>query len=200
MKSRRPEHLAPRADLRPAPGGLRRDRPLTGREIALRYAAFAAVAVACNLAAQRIVLAALRQGEMVALGWAPELLDWALDDVLGLLSAGWRADVGAPLGLTLAIAAGTATGLVVKYLLDKRWIFADRSRGVRAHARRFPLYAATGAITTAIFWGTEAAAWAIWGTDAAREAGAVLGLTVGYVSKYRLDRNLVFTSGPEGPA
>lgn len=196
MRSRRPEALAGRADLRPAGGAAA--RPLSTREIAVRYAAFAAIAVACNLAAQRLVLAALKQGDMVALGWAPEVVDWILDDVLALLQAGWRDGVGEPAGLGLAIGAGTGVGLVVKYLLDKRWIFHDRSAGARAHARRFSRYTATGVVTTAIFWGTEAAAWAIWGTEFAREAGAVLGLTAGYLSKYRLDRRLVFTPGEAG--
>lgn len=97
--------------------------------------------------------------------------------------------------LALAIGAGTLVGLVVKYALDKRWIFGDREGGFRAHGRKFGLYTAMGLVTTAIFWGAETAAWAIWRTDIAREAGAVLGLTVGYVVKYRLDRRFVFTAG-----
>ena len=32
-----------------------------------------------------------------------------------------------------------------------------------------------------------------WRSDPMREAGAVLGLTVGYVVKYNLDRRYVFT-------
>ena len=47
-------------------------------------------------------------------------------------------------------------------------------------------------VTTAIFWGTESLAWVIWQTDLAREAGALLGLAVGYMVKYRLDRRFVF--------
>ena len=90
---------------------------------------------------------------------------------------------------------GTLAGLVVKYVLDKRWIFDDRSTGLRAHGQRFGLYTIMGLVTTAIFWGTETAFWLTWRTDAMRELGAVLGLTVGYVVKYRLDRRFVFTSG-----
>ncbi|MCC5968352.1 MAG: GtrA family protein [Pararhodobacter sp.] len=93
----------------------------------------------------------------------------------------------------LAVLAGTVVGLVVKYLLDKRWIFMDRSTGFSAHGRRFSLYTAMGLVTTAIFWGTETAFWLIWQTHLAREAGAVLGLAVGYVVKYHLDRRFVFT-------
>ena len=92
-----------------------------------------------------------------------------------------------------AVAAGTLVGLVVKYVLDKRWIFADTSTGVKAHGRKFSLYTAMGLITTAIFWGAETAFWLIWQTDAMRELGAVLGLSVGYVVKYNLDRRFVFT-------
>lgn len=93
----------------------------------------------------------------------------------------------------LAVAAGTLVGLVVKYVLDKRWIFFDQSTGVKAHSRKFALYTAMGLITTCIFWGSETAFWLIWGTDAMRELGAVLGLMVGYVTKYMLDRRFVFT-------
>ncbi len=93
----------------------------------------------------------------------------------------------------LAVLAGTAAGLVVKYALDKRWIFFDRATGLRAHGRRFSLYTLMGVFTTAIFWATETAFWVIWQTHLAREAGAVLGLAVGYWVKYRLDRRFVFT-------
>jgi len=91
-----------------------------------------------------------------------------------------------------ALAAGTLVGLVVKYMLDKRWIFHDTTRGVRAQGRQFFLYSLMGVATTAIFWVTETAFWLIWGTDLAREAGAVLGLMVGYTTKYLLDRRFVF--------
>jgi putative flippase GtrA len=96
-------------------------------------------------------------------------------------------------GFVLAVVAGTAAGLVLKYALDKRWIFADRSTGLAAHGRKFTLYTAMGLVTTAIFWATETAFWLIWQTHAMREAGAVLGLAVGYLTKYQLDRRFVFT-------
>jgi putative flippase GtrA len=93
----------------------------------------------------------------------------------------------------MAVAAGTLVGLVVKYVLDKRWIFFDQSTGVKAHSRKFALYTAMGLVTTCIFWGAETAFWLIWGTDLMRELGAILGLMVGYVTKYMLDRRFVFT-------
>lgn len=106
-----------------------------------------------------------------------------------------RAVLGLSFGLVAALVAGTAAGLVVKYLLDKTWIFGDPATGLAAHGRKFSLYSLMGLATTAIFWGAESAAWALWGTDTAREAGAIAGLTVGYVVKYRLDRRFVFDQG-----
>ncbi len=103
-----------------------------------------------------------------------------------------------PLGDTgavfaVAVGAGTIVGLFVKYLLDKRWIFHDRETGLRNHGHKFSLYTAMGVVTTAIFWSTETAFWLIWHTDVMRELGAVIGLTIGYVVKYNLDRRFVFT-------
>lgn len=94
--------------------------------------------------------------------------------------------------LAAAILAGTAVGLVVKYFLDKRWIFFDASTGVAAHGKRFTLYTAMGVITTLIFWGFETVFWLVWRTDMMREVGAVIGLGIGYVVKYELDRRFVF--------
>ncbi len=96
-------------------------------------------------------------------------------------------------GFAIAVVIGTGVGLVLKYLLDKRWIFKDSSTGLRSHSRKFTLYTAMGILTTLIFWGTETAFWSIWQTDLMRELGAVLGLSIGYVIKYHLDRRFVFS-------
>lgn len=95
--------------------------------------------------------------------------------------------------LLVAMVAGTLAGLVVKYVLDKHWIFFDTAKGAAAHGRQFLLYSTMGVATTLIAWGAETGAWALWGTDLAREAGTALGLMVGYVVKFRLDRAFVFT-------
>lgn len=96
-------------------------------------------------------------------------------------------------GFAVAVFLGTLAGLVIKYILDKRWIFDDRSTGAAAHGRKFALYTAMGVITTAIFWLTETVFWLTWKTDVMRETGAVIGLAIGYAVKYQLDRAFVFT-------
>jgi len=94
--------------------------------------------------------------------------------------------------LIAALVCGTGLGLVVKYVLDKRWIFHDRVQRVGQETRTFSLYTLTGVGTTALFWGVESLFWGVWQTQEMRELGAVLGLTAGYVIKYNLDKRFVF--------
>jgi putative flippase GtrA len=63
---------------------------------------------------------------------------------------------------------------------------------MRKHSQMFSLYTVMGTATTAIFWGTETAFWMIWHTDFMRELGAMIGLSIGYIVKYNLDRRFVF--------
>ena len=41
--------------------------------------------------------------------------------------------------LFTAIATGTITGLIVKYALDKKWIFNDVSTGLKTHGKKLSL-------------------------------------------------------------
>ena len=56
----------------------------------------------------------------------------------------------------------------------------------------FSGYALMGVATTLLFWATETVFYLIWGTDLAREIGAVIGLSAGYLIKYQLDARFVF--------
>ena len=94
--------------------------------------------------------------------------------------------------LTLSILAGTVAGFVLKYLLDKRWVFDDGYHGHRQELQKVTLYGAFSVGTTLIFWGFEIAFWTIWRTDLAKYTGAVLGLAIGYAAKFMLDRTFVF--------
>ncbi len=96
------------------------------------------------------------------------------------------------LGTAAAMALGTGAGLVLKYVLDKRFIFADPLRGPAHELGRFGRYAGTGLVTTAVFWATEAAFAVAFADPRATLLGGALGLSVGYALKYRLDRRYVF--------
>ena len=103
--------------------------------------------------------------------------------------------LGEPIGiLPIAMVTGTAVGLGIKYLLDKRWIFRDGARGFRAHRDRFSRYTLMGLATTAVFWGVETSFWLVWRSEGMRELGAILGLGIGYWAKYHLDRRFVFSA------
>jgi len=97
--------------------------------------------------------------------------------------------------LAIAIGIGTLAGLITKYVLDKRWIFHFETQGAKDDARKFLLYTLMGVMTTGIFWGTEALFDAIIPLDSAKYLGATVGLAIGYMIKYQLDKRFVFRRG-----
>lgn len=94
--------------------------------------------------------------------------------------------------LYVSMAVGTVTGLVCKYLLDKHYIFAYSTRSGHEDIRKFITYTLTGGFTTALFWGFELGFEYWYETRTARYVGAVIGLSLGYALKYRLDKHFVF--------
>ena len=92
----------------------------------------------------------------------------------------------------LALFFGTLNGLIVKFYLDKKWIFSDKIKNTKKTVFQFSLYTLMGILTTLIFWGTETIFWLIWQNENMRELGAVLGLSLGYSIKYNLDKRFVF--------
>jgi putative flippase GtrA len=131
---------------------------LSGTNLALRYLAFAAIAIVVNVGTQHLV-SSLYRG-------AYELI--------------------------VAMIFGTATGLVTKYWLDKHYIFFDPTSSLWQHSLQFSRYSITGSLTTVIFWATELAFDALSASSYMRYVGAVIGLSLGYFIKYRLDRHFVF--------
>lgn len=95
--------------------------------------------------------------------------------------------------LVVAIPVGTAVGLVVKYVLDRKYIFKADSVPLSKDGRQFIAYAATGVLTTVLFWGSEIVFELLFASREARYIGAILGLSCGYILKYQLDRRYVFS-------
>jgi putative flippase GtrA len=60
---------------------------------------------------------------------------------------------------------------------------------------KFTLYAFNGVLTTLIFWSSESLFYFYYQSNAARELGAVFGLSLGYILKYKLDKKFVFQQG-----
>ena len=94
--------------------------------------------------------------------------------------------------LYIAMFFGTLAGLVAKYILDKKFIFYHIPKDNKDDAKKFILYSLMGVFTTIIFWGTEISFDALFQDPNAKYLGAVIGLSIGYVIKYFLDKKYVF--------
>ena len=99
-----------------------------------------------------------------------------------------------PYAVPLSILVGTAAGLSIKYVLDKRHIFSFKADNLMHDRSMFMLYVLMGMHTTAMFWGIEYTSHLVFGTDAMRYVGGVIGLTLGYIIKYQLDKRFVFVT------
>ena len=97
-----------------------------------------------------------------------------------------------PFQVPLSVFVGTGVGLVVKYLLDKAFIFRFTARDKLHDVQTFGLYTVTGVVTTAIFWGFEFGFDQFFQSKDMRYLGGLIGLAIGYWTKYRLDKRYVF--------
>lgn len=97
-----------------------------------------------------------------------------------------------PYAILLSVLVGTGVGLIVKYVLDKRYIFSFTAQDIAHDGRVFLLYALMGLVTTAIFWGFEFGFHHLFESKEMRYLGGVIGLAIGYYAKYLLDRRFVF--------
>lgn len=99
--------------------------------------------------------------------------------------------------LYIAMGLGTAGGLLIKYLLDKHYIFKLFLKGKKENGKNFILYSFTGIFTTGIFWSMELLFDLCIDTEWAKYTGAIVGLSIGYMTKYFLDKKYVFIKGTD---
>lgn len=101
------------------------------------------------------------------------------------------------LSLYLAMFLGTLTGLIIKYILDKKFIFYHKPKNKKDDGKKFFLYSLMGIFTTFIFWAVEISFDFIFEDKSAKYIGAVIGLGIGYTIKYFLDKKFVFRNYDE---
>lgn len=89
---------------------------------------------------------------------------------------------------------GTISAFIVKFILDKFFVFQFKSESLKQDLSKFILYTALSVITTLIFWITEILFNKLFNYEWAKYVGALLGLILGYTMKYWLDKNFVFIS------
>lgn len=100
-----------------------------------------------------------------------------------------------PYDVLLSVIVGTGVGLIVKYALDKRYIFRFRPRSAIHDGQIFVLYTLMGLATTVIFWGSEFGFDYMFQSRELRYVGGAIGLAIGYITKYQLDKRFVFRNG-----
>ena len=81
---------------------------------------------------------------------------------------------------------------VSKKILIKKFIFYHIPIDKKDNTKKFALYSLMGVFTTIIFWGVEIAFDTLSQDPNAKYLGAVIGLSIGYVIKYFLDKKYVF--------
>jgi putative flippase GtrA len=94
--------------------------------------------------------------------------------------------------IELSVFIGTGVGLVVKYVLDKIFIFRFRAASTLHDLQTFILYTGMGVVTTLLFWGFEFGFNSAFQDKNMRYVGALIGLAIGYWAKYHLDKRFVF--------
>lgn len=97
-----------------------------------------------------------------------------------------------PFKIWVALVAGTGAGLVVKYVLDKKYIFRFETQSARHDLKLIIFYGFFGLATTTIFWAGELGFDAVFHNVVLRYVGGGLGLVLGYYLKYQLDKRFVF--------
>jgi putative flippase GtrA len=137
---------------------------MKGLTLAAKYALFALIATAINMGSQKLI--------------------YIFFDAVSYGGFFYR---------ITGIVAGTGTGLIAKYILDKRYIFYYEVESAKQNMKTFMLYTVMGIVTTVIFWGFELAFDRYLDFDGAWSVGGIIGLSIGYTTKYFLDRRFVFT-------
>lgn len=144
--------------------------------LAIKYALFAVIATALNFAAQ----------------WS---VDFIYTSFLGdTFYPNWLTQVVQPktFYFLMGMFFGTGVGLVCKYILDKKYIFYHTVENVSQDVNTFMIYTLTGVVTTLLFWTFEIVFHFAWEHHYSKYIGAAIGLSIGYISKYYLDKHFVF--------
>lgn len=94
--------------------------------------------------------------------------------------------------LYTAMISSTFFTLLLKFWLDKKYLFKFNFKTFKNLYKGFSLYSINGLLTTLIFWFIENIFYFLFDNKYMILFGAVIGLSIGYIVKYNLDKKLVF--------
>lgn len=98
-------------------------------------------------------------------------------------------------GLLIQMVVATIIAFVFKYLVDKIFIFKDKTKYLsKTHFVQVFLYGFFAIFTTLIFWSFELTFKYFLNFKNSHYLGAVIGLTIGYTIKFLLDKKYVFAN------
>jgi putative flippase GtrA len=97
-----------------------------------------------------------------------------------------------PFNFYLALAGGTIAGLIIKYPLDKKFIFNYAPNSISEDAKKFITYTYISVFTTLIFWAVEMAFHLLFDNQIYDYIGGFLGLIIGNFVKYQCDKAITF--------
>jgi putative flippase GtrA len=143
------------------------------KKLILKYSLFALVSIVINLLFQEITYKVLN------------LFLESIKKTGSLL-------VFPDLNFYISIFSGTFFGLLTKYILDKKYIFYYKIKSKKEDLFKFILYTSMGIVTTIIFWGFEIIFKNVFDFYTAKYIGGLIGLIIGYTTKYFLDKKFVF--------
>ena len=96
-------------------------------------------------------------------------------------------------GLLFQMFIATIIAFIFKYLVDKIFIFKDKTKYFsKTHLKMIFMYGSFAILTTLIFWFFELSFKYFFNFKNAHYIGAVLGLAIGYTIKFLLDKKYVF--------
>lgn len=145
-------------------------------KLTLKYVLFAAISTIGNLSTQHLFFMLLNSLSFLGKFKKVSILELVNFNLI----------------LMAAIFMGTLIGLIIKYFLDKKYIFNFKTKSKSEDTGKFIKYSFMGILTTAIFWAFELIFDSIFNHQYAKYLGALIGLTIGYVIKYNLDKRFVF--------
>ncbi len=94
----------------------------------------------------------------------------------------------------VAYGLGLFAGFVLKYLMDKKYVFSDITESKEKEMKKVLIYAMMSIFTTIILT-LIVAGFKVWvSRERAKDVGLVIGLLIGYTTKFFLDRKYVFNS------
>jgi len=93
----------------------------------------------------------------------------------------------------IAMILATSFTLLLKFWLDKKYLFEFKFNKLSNLSKKFSLYSINGIFTTILFWIIETIFYLIFENKIMVLFGSFLGLSISYVVKYYLDKKIVFT-------